>query len=59
MTDLPQATGLDSWVEGGHYTVGGSDDEADLASFHLPQISPSELKVLQVFPASPLPLLDL
>lgn len=37
----------------GKNIVGGSDGEAEEASFHLPKILPCELTALQIFPASP------
>ena len=43
----------------GKNIIGGSDDEADLASFHFPKILPCELPMLHVFPVSPLALFGL
>lgn len=50
--DLLQPTALGSW-HGKNIVGGGSVDEADLASSHLPKILLCELAMRQVFPVSP------
>lgn len=49
--DLLHPTALGSWH--GKNIVGGSVDEADLASFHSPKILLCEIVMRQVFPVSP------
>lgn len=40
------------------HIIGGSDDEADVACLHFPELPPTEPSPLQVFPPHPLSLLD-